>query len=336
MKKIYLLSIIILCFVKAFAQRETFDQFSFSPIKDWKKETKDNLLYYSIKDQKKNTWCQIIILKSTASKGGIEKDFDSEWEELIIKTYKPTEAPLINKAQPIDNGQTKSGVVKYSFNKSEALVMLMTFNGYNRCASVVATTNSEEYLPAIAEFVGSVKLVRPDSISQPINGANTINSAIIGIWRRGQGLSTSGGSYGRWKYIAYQYTFNANGTYNYIIKTYVEDDKETLLTRESGIYSVNGNNVALNPQTNVIEAWSKKNGGDNYNQLLSSQKKPLEKTTYQYTIHYFQELKESGLVLISNTETMRDGKYNAGDPFPNGWRFSPAGPNYKPIKLPGE
>lgn len=36
------------------------------------------------------------------------------------------------------------------------------------------------------------------------------------------------------------------------------------------------------------------------------------------------------------TQTARDGKYNASDAFPTGWRFSPAGPDYKPIKLPGE
>ena len=34
----------------------------------------------------------------------------------------------------------------------------------------------------------------------------------------------------------------------------------------------------------MIEAWSKKNGADDWSQLKSTQKRPLEKTTYQFSI----------------------------------------------------
>jgi hypothetical protein len=171
--------------------------------------------------------------------------------------------------------------------------------------------------------------------NQPVlqSSTTTINSPILGTWRRGKGVTGYGG---RWSSTGYQYTFNANGTYSYLIKTYAEDDPETLLTRESGNFSVSGNTVTLDPKTNVIEAWSKSNGGDNYKALITSQNKSLEKITYQFTIHFFPELKETDLVLIYGKETVRDGKYNASDAFPTGWRFSPAGPEYKPIPLPGE
>jgi len=169
--------------------------------------------------------------------------------------------------------------------------------------------------------------------NQTAQSSTTINSPILGTWRRGKGVTGYGG---RWSSTGYQYTFNANGTYSYIIKTYVEDDPETLLTRESGNFLVSGNTVTLDPKTNVIEAWSKSNGGDNYKALITSQNKPLEKITYQFTLHFFPELKETDLVLIYGNETVRDGKFNASEAFPTGWRFSPAGPEYKPIKLPGE
>jgi hypothetical protein len=174
------------------------------------------------------------------------------------------------------------------------------------------------------------------NVNQPTQNKadnTSVNSPITGIWRRGKSVTQYGG---RWSYIAYQYTFNSNGTYTYIIKTYVEGDPETLLTRESGSYIVSEKTVTLNPKTNVIEAWSKSNGGDNYKALISSQNKPLEKITYQFTIHFFPELKENDLVLIYGNETVRDGKYNATEAFPTGWRFSPSGPDYKPIPLPGE
>lgn len=176
--------------------------------------------------------------------------------------------------------------------------------------------------------------------TQPVNLATqskmnntSINSPIVGMWRRGKGVTMYGG---RWSSTGYQYSFDANGTYTYIRKTYVEDDPETLLTRESGTFMINGNSVTLDPKTNVIEAWSKSNGGDNYKSLIVTQNKSLEKITYEFTIQFVPELRETGLFLLYRTETARDGAYNATDSFPNGWRFSPAGPDYKPIKLPEE
>ena len=206
------------------------------------------------------------------------------------------------------------------------------------------TSNQPAALPVIEPAAKAVAL--PDgspanqSPSQPVNqptqnktNNTSINSPIVGTWRRGKGVTLYGG---RWSSTGYQYSFNANGTYTYVIKTYVEDDPETLLTRESGIFMISGNTVTLDPKTNVIEAWSKSNGGDNYKALITAQNKPLEKITYQFTIQFVPELKETGLFLVYRAETARDGKYNGTDSFPNGWRFSPAGPDYKPIKLPGE
>jgi hypothetical protein len=172
-------------------------------------------------------------------------------------------------------------------------------------------------------------------VTQPTQSTTnhaSINSPIVGTWRRGKGITL----YGGWSSTGYQYIFNANGTYTYIIRTYVDNDPETLLTRESGIFTISGNTVTLDPKTNVIEAWSKSNGGDNYKALITTQNKPLEKITYQFFIQFVPELRETGLFLVYRTETARDGKYNGTDSFPNGWRFSPAGPDYKPIKLPGE
>lgn len=198
------------------------------------------------------------------------------------------------------------------------------------------TTNQSSTQAIVQPAMQTANQASTQNINQPTQNktSNTnINSPIVGTWRRGKSITSYGG---RWSSTGYQYTFNANSTYTYIIKTYVEDDPETLLTLESGIFTINGNTVTLDPKTNVIEAWSKSNGGDNYKALISRQNKPLEKITYQFTIHYFPELKENDLVLIYGNETVRDGKYNAGDAFPTGWRFSSAGPDYKPIPLPSE
>lgn len=207
-----------------------------------------------------------------------------------------------------------------------------------------STSNQPVTQPVIEPVAKAVVLTAAPPVnqspSQPVTQPNqsktnnaSIDSPIVGTWRRGKGITLYGG---RWSSTGYQYNFNANGTYTYIVKTYLEDDPETLLTRESGIFTISGNTVTLDPKTNVIEAWSKSNGGDNYKALITTQNKPLEKITYQFTIQFVPELRETGLFLVYRTETARDGKYNGTDSFPNGWRFSPAGPDYKPIKLPGE
>jgi hypothetical protein len=187
--------------------------------------------------------------------------------------------------------------------------------------------NTPTSQPIVQPVVAPV--IQPES--KPVLQTTPVNSSIIGTWRRGKGVTGYGG---RWSSTGYQYTFNANGTYTYIIKTYVEGDPETLLRRESGMFTVSGNTVTLDPKTHVIEAWSKPAGFEGYKDLITTQNQPLEKITYQFTIHFFPELKETDLVLMYGNETVRDGKYNASDAFPTGWRFSPAGPDYKPITLP--
>ena len=75
--------IIFACFFFAFAatifaQKETFDIVTYTPPSGWKKEVTGNITSYSIINKTKSTWCELSIVRSTNSKGNIEKDFESE------------------------------------------------------------------------------------------------------------------------------------------------------------------------------------------------------------------------------------------------------------------
>ena len=131
-----------------------------------------------------------------------------------------------------------------------------------------------------------------------------------------------------------QYTFNADGTYNFYIKTFRYSVVELSLTRETGTYRINGNNLTINPQKSVIEAWSKKDGTDKWGQLISSQNRPLEKTTYQFTKHYSVGMQHWAVVLQANKETKRDGYYNGDTLFSNAWIYNPVTCKDCFIKLP--
>ncbi len=173
MKKIILFIVVIFSFSFIIAQNETFDLVTYSPPKSWKRSAKDNIVTYSITNKQNNSWCQIGIVKSTVSKGSIEKDFESEWQELIVKNYKPDTAPESDPAKEADGWKIKAGGANFVFNNNTAMALLTTMSGFDRCVSIVATTNNQEYLPQIESFLESVDLKKPDAVSKIITNVKT-------------------------------------------------------------------------------------------------------------------------------------------------------------------
>ncbi|MGZ5255499.1 MAG: lipocalin family protein, partial [Flavitalea sp.] len=129
--------------------------------------------------------------------------------------------------------------------------------------------------------------------------------------------------------IITHYTFDSDGTYSFYRKTFRFQLDKLLLTRETGTYQLNGNQLTVNPQKSVIEAWSKKDGTDNWGKLLSSDQRELEKTTYSFSTEDYG----LGMVLIlkAGKETKRDGYFNNSGK--DAW-FYPAMKSVEFIKLP--
>jgi hypothetical protein len=154
------------CFLAAtsFGQKQSFDLASFIPPKAWKKELKANShTSYTIVNKKKKTYCQIFIMLSTASKGGIKEDFESEWQILVANQYGVTDSARRTEPSTNEGWQLLAGIAPFTFNKGISTVMLTTFTGYNKAESIVALTNSEEYIPAIQQFLQSVEMKKPST-----------------------------------------------------------------------------------------------------------------------------------------------------------------------------
>jgi hypothetical protein len=158
--------IFLLFSIGCFAQKETFDITTYSPLKGWKKEIKTNAIAYSFVDNVKKTWCQVGIYKSTVSKGNIDTDFESEWNELAVKPYNP-EKPEISNTEEDDGWKIKAASAKFTFNNAPAAVLMTTLSGYGRCVSIIATTNSQTYLSTIENFIASVDVKKPDKAPTP-------------------------------------------------------------------------------------------------------------------------------------------------------------------------
>ena len=121
----------------AFAQKETYEFVTYNAPTGWKKEVKPNTYTsYTTTNSQNNSYCQIFIMLSTNSKGGIDQDFESEWQSLIVKNYGVTDAP--NMTEPTsDNGWTaKGGVATFTFDKAKSIAMLTTMSGYSKAVSI--------------------------------------------------------------------------------------------------------------------------------------------------------------------------------------------------------
>ena len=336
MKSALFLTFLIASSVSSIAQKEIYDLISYTPPSSWKKDATESTVMYTISNNTTKSWCRISIIKSTVSKGDIDQDFESERENLIEKNYPSTDSMQLNPTQETNGYKIKSGSSPFIFENKPAIALLNTASGYGRCASIVIITNSEEYLANIESFLSSVDLNKPDAqeINQETNTSNSNEnspSTLLGTW----GKTTTNNSHyaqanGLHGYITNQYTFNKDGTYTFIKRSfsYLPD---ILFSKESGTYKINRSTVTVIPQESVIEKWTKaytidpadgrKVYHDKLGKLITSQKRTLEKTTYQFTWEYFSGIQEWNLLLKTDNQTSRDGPFNGGNSFTNTYMY---------------
>lgn len=331
MKTAVMFCVLFILAENIFAQKEQYDILTFTAPKGWKKNTEETLISYTTTDAKKNTWCRINIVKSTVSKGSIEKDFENEWQDLVVKNYTPSEKSRESDIQEAEGWKIKAGSSKFIFDGKEAMAMLTTASGYNRCISIVAVTNNKDYVKDVQALIASVDLTKPET-------ASTINKnkiSLLGTWcitasdqsdfRVRNGIMST---------ISRQYTFKQNGSYTCNIKTFDPMMISILLGRETGTYQNNENTLIINPQKSVLEEWSKKNNADQWGKLLKTQKINFEKTTYTFDKIYIAEINEWQLILKAANQTKRDGPFNNYEK--NAWVYIATSPARPVIKLPGE
>ncbi len=166
MKNYFTLIFILMAFT-AFGQKEIYDLVIYTAPKDWKKEVKENShTSFTSTNSKNKTYCQIFIMLSTASKGNIKTDFESEWQILVAKQYQVTNTAHVTKATTENGWAIKSGTASFIFNNGKSTAILTTMSGYNKAISIVAVTNSEDYITAIQQFLESVEMKTPTTNKQ--------------------------------------------------------------------------------------------------------------------------------------------------------------------------
>jgi hypothetical protein len=345
MKSIIIILILLSCALTSHSQQESFDIATYTVPRGWTKmDSKNDVAGYVITNNQKGTYCQLAIYKSMATMGNVQLDFATEWQDLIVKPYQVNIKPEDGPAASDDGWDVKTGVAPFDFNGGKSIAMLVTMSGYATRMSIVILTNTQEYEGDVTKFIESVELKKPAVNAQPSKKigdnipGNDGKPTLVGSWGKSSSVHTTYGdpvAAGNAGYGKQQYTFNQDGTYSFVANTFRSSYDKILLIREHGTYLVNGNALTIVPQQSVIESWSKKSGTDKFDKLISTEKRALEKVTYQYTMHYFSGITEWNLVLQAGGKvTERDGPFGNNTSFNNAWYFRPVSATNTAIDLP--
>ena len=154
--------------------------------------------------------------------------------------------------------------------------------------------------------------------------ASSAGAKIVGVWSKSASspwalspgaVATNAG------YYKGQYQFRADGTYSFKGESwggYSRSD-EFWTIEESGTYSVEGDSLTVSPSTS---AATLRGGAGAVKQSKNNQ---LEKATYGWSLHYFEGIGETNLVLRPARQTARDGGFSSNSDFPNSYLYSQNG-----------
>lgn len=168
------------------------------------------------------------------------------------------------------------------------------------------------------EFLVEQERTAPARVS-PNEGAK-----VVGVWSKSASSpwGTSPGAVAtNAGYYKGQYQFKADGSYSFKGESwggYSRSD-EFWTIEEAGTYSVDGDSLTVSPAKSTATL---RNGAGVVKQSKNNQ---LEKTTYGWSLHFFEGIGETNLVLRPARQTTRDGGFSANSDFPNSYLYSQNG-----------
>lgn len=320
-----------------FAQKpETFDIATFQSPKGWNKQATQNAI--QISTSAGDDFCLITLFKSLSSLGASKTNFQASWDTIVKEAVTPTSAPQLSPIENKDGWEILSGFAPFEKDGAKGVAVLVNATGFGQMVNVMILTNTQAYEKSIAAFLDSVTLKKPAVVKQPPSQPQApAENSIVGTWGQNVGASMTYGdpvAAGMAGYGKYQYTFNADGTYKFVAKTFRMSYDKIILVIENGTYQISGDSLSIKPKKSVIQAWSKLNGVDDWGRLLTTQPRKLEPVTYKFTKHYFSGIQEWNLVLQADQPTERDGAFSTFTLFPNAWYYKPISANNPVVELP--
>jgi hypothetical protein len=168
----------------------TYDVFTYTEPKGYKKETDADHITYTKSDSKTGSYCVITLYAKTSGSGNVKKDYENEWQNLFDTKYEIKYPPKAEKADNDGDWEMYVGSANFTFNKLPAMVIQATASNKNDNASIVCITNAKKYLTEIDDFFKNTKLEKlkpntPATVNVPIKSTSSYSvkgTGITGVW----------------------------------------------------------------------------------------------------------------------------------------------------------
>jgi hypothetical protein len=173
----------------------TYDVFTYTEPKGYKKETKTGFTSYTKSDAKTGTYCIISLYAQSPSSGDLAKDFDTDWKDLAATPLGVTAAPEKDNGDEITGWKTYSGGANFEFGGGTSMALLTTAKKDNVNVALLIVTNSQSLLTTdVDAFFAKLKLGKPKvgqsivQVNQNKNvGANETPTMLTGKYQNGTG-----------------------------------------------------------------------------------------------------------------------------------------------------
>ena len=171
------------------AQTETFDITTYQPPKGWKKTNGQGyVLYEDHKSGNEAGFCILVVYASRNSSGDSDKDFQQEWNDLVVKPNGKVPHPKIEKEKTPEGWMAITGVTTLKEGNVEYALMLVIASGFGKTTSILAKVAGDSYMPTIESFLSTMKLNATTTSQNTNNTSSTqtidnINLEIPAGWQ---------------------------------------------------------------------------------------------------------------------------------------------------------
>lgn len=156
MKKLLLFIFASISF-SAFAQKESFDILSFTPVANWQMERSDNTVSLTGVDEANGTFCIITLYKSLDGSADSKKNFRTAWKKVVQDNF-GTGKPKMEDPSNENGWELQTGAAAFDKSGTKGVVTLVTATANSKMINLVILTNSDTYLTQISDFMSSIEL----------------------------------------------------------------------------------------------------------------------------------------------------------------------------------
>jgi len=165
MKKLFGLMAAVLWLGWGVALADSFDIFEYTPPQGWKKTNLQGGVMLSL--QTKESFGGIVLYASVPAGNNPEQNFKGEWKRLVEEGLGLSGEPTTEMGPPNGEYQNMAGGIAATQDGLNYVVLLSTFTGNGRAASVLYITTDEKHFDLFDRFNSTLRLNKPKAAQAP-------------------------------------------------------------------------------------------------------------------------------------------------------------------------